>query len=137
MYRPNAHHDDSRAILAEIKREANGYDPRGWPYDATPEEMEAERIAQTPRHYHVWNQYGDEPIATTTSLKEANKAAAEEARVWRDDIGAHVTGNAREGYTIQWERDSMGSWILYTSECPAGQRCDHWEEFSDPDHMYL
>lgn len=89
----------------------------GWPHDATPEELYAEAHANDRPHYHVWNQYADEPAATCTTLKEALRAAAAEARTWRYDIGAHVAGNARDGYTIQWERDSMGSWGLWIDTC--------------------
>ena len=73
-------------------------------------------------HYHVWNQDNDEPAATTTSYREAKRAAAEEARVWRHDIGAYVRGSAAAGYTIQWDKDGIGGWSLWIADC-ANPEC--------------
>jgi hypothetical protein len=90
----------------------------GWPHDATPEELYAEAHANDKPHYHVWSQYGDEPVATCTTLTEARKAIVVEANLWRHELHAHVTGSARSGqYTIKWSKDSYGSWGLWIDTC--------------------
>jgi hypothetical protein len=85
MYRPNAHHDDSRAILAEIKSEADGYDPE-------PE-----------THYHVTanipgclNDTNDGPYLDIESAREA--AAELAATYYGDDTYAEETGNRFEWF---------------------------------------
>jgi hypothetical protein len=69
-------------------------------------------------HYHIWNEYGDGPMLIATTLTQARRYLIDEADVWRYDIGAYVKGNAKQGYyTIQWEKDSMGSWGLWIETC--------------------
>jgi hypothetical protein len=59
---------------------------------------------------------GDEPCLFT-SLADARAYAREEARDYRD-AGMYVKGSARDGYWIQNDKDSYGSFSLQVVTYP-------------------
>lgn len=69
-------------------------------------------------HYHILNNQCDpDTLPTYDTLTEARRAIVEEANVFRHDLQCHVTGSARDGYTIQWDKESYGFWRVYVAPC--------------------